>query len=95
MAQVLFNRANNLQDEEMFSDVYKKDLIEAMEMMVRRELHCLRVDPYAETILWRGLKRREARETADPILEEAMLYTSVVSIEMLSGMADIIDTVDM
>ena len=45
-------------------------------------------------MLRRGLKRWEARENADPILEESMIYTAMVRVEMLHEMADIIDTVD-
>ena len=52
------------------------------------------VDPYPDTLLRRGLKRREARENTDPILEEAMMYLATVGVELLHRMADIIDMVD-
>ena len=52
------------------------------------------IDPYLDAILRHGLKRRELRENANPILEEAMMYSAVVGMEMISGMVDIIDMVD-
>ena len=52
------------------------------------------MDSYPDALLRRGLKCREARENTDPILEEAMMYSVTVGVELLHGMADIIDTVD-
>ena len=53
-----------------------------------------RINPYPNTVLRRGLLQKEPKETTDPILEEAMMYSMVVGVEMLSRMADIIDMVD-
>ena len=93
-AQSLFERGQVEGNEDMFNDVFKKDLIEAMLMKARRKLNWMRIDPYPDAILRCGLKRREPRENTDPILEEAMMYSAVVGMEMLSGMVDIIDMVD-
>ena len=54
----------------------------------------LHVNPYPDALMQRGLKRRETRETANPILEELMMYTATVGVELLHRMVDIIDTVD-
>ena len=78
----------------MFSDMFKKGFIEAMSMKAWRKLRKMRIDPYPNAVLRRGLKRREPRENANPILEEVMMYSAVVGTEMLCGMADIINMVD-
>ena len=78
----------------MFSNVFKKDFIEATVMKSRRKLQHMQVDPYPNTILHCGLKRREQRETTDPILEEVMMYSVMIEVECLTGMADIINMVD-
>ena len=54
----------------------------------------MRIDPYPDTIIRWGLRRKEPRENTDPILEEAMMYSTVVGVECMTGMADIIDMVD-
>ena len=41
-----------------------------------------------------GLHKSEPRETADPILEDAMMYTSVVGMELMEGLALTADAVD-
>ena len=63
-------------------------------MKARQKMRWWRIDPYPNAILRQGLLRKEAKETADPILEEAMMYSVVVGVEMLSGMANIINMVD-
>ena len=78
----------------MFNDVFKKDFIEVVGMKVRGKLRKMRIDPYPDAVLRRGLHRKEAHEKIDPLVEESMLYSAVVGMEMLCGMADIIDTVD-
>ena len=78
----------------MFNDVYKKDFIEVTGMKAHWKMRKMRVDPYPDTVLHRGLNRKEVKETTDPILEEAMLYSAVVGMEMLCGLADIYDSVD-
>ena len=93
-AQDLFSRGQAEGNKDMFSDVFKKDFIEAMLMKAQRKLRKMRINPYPDAIIRRGLHKKEHQETADPILEEAMMYTLVVGMEMLCGMADIIDTVD-
>ena len=80
--------------EDTFNDVFKKDFIEVMGMKARWKLCKMRINPYPNAILRWGLHRKEPRETIDPMIEESMMYSVVVGTEMLSGMADIIDTVD-
>ena len=72
----------------------KKDFIKATSMKAWRKLRKMRIEPYLDAILRRGLSRKEPRENANPILEEAMMYSMVVGTEMLCRMADIIDMVD-
>ena len=74
--------------------MFKKDFIEVTAMRGRWRLMNLHVDPYPDALLRRGLKRWEAWENTDPILEELMMYTATVGVEMLHGMVDIIDMVD-
>ena len=64
--------------------MFKKDFIKVMVMRGRQRLMNLCVDPYPDTLLRRGLKRREARENADPILEEAMMYSATVGVELMA-----------
>ena len=78
----------------MFNDVFKRDFIKVVGMKARRKMRKMRIDPYPDTILRQGLHRKEAQETIDPMVEEAMMYSAVVGTEMISGMADIIDMVD-
>ena len=56
--------------------MFKKDLIKAVSMKAWRKLNRMRIDPYPDTILRCGLRRKESRENADPILEEAMMYST-------------------
>ena len=63
-------------------------------MKARRKLRKMRIDPYPDAILCWGLHRKEAWDTIDPMIEESMMYSTVVGTEMLCGMVDIIDTVD-
>ena len=93
-AQDLFARGQNITIGDTFSDMFKKDFIEVMAMRARQRLMSLRVDPYPDALLRRGLKRQEARETTNPILEEGMMYTAMMGVELLHRMADIIDMVD-
>ena len=55
-------------------------------------LWALDVSPYLMVILKHSLKR-EAEETTDPILE-AMMFTSMVGVELVSEVADINNKVD-
>ena len=54
----------------------------------------MRIDPYPDAILHWGLHKKEARETAEPVLEEAMMYTAVVGMEVMEGLAITSDVVD-
>ena len=73
--------------------MFKKDFIKVTAMRRRRQLMNLHINPYPDALLRRGLKRREAWENPDLILEESMMYTTMVGV-MLHRMADIIDMVD-
>ena len=57
-------------------------------------MRVMRINPYPDAIIRRGLHKKEPRETAEPILEEAMMYTAVVGMEMMEGLAITSDTVD-
>ena len=74
--------------------MFKKDFIVATAMKARRKMRAMRMDPYPDAIIRRGLQKREPRETAEPVLEEAMMYTSVMGVELMEGLAITSDTVD-
>ena len=74
---------------ETFGDLFKKDLIEAGSICAHRALRTLDISPYLSAIFKRGLKRRESRETADPVLEEGMMFASMVGVELTQEMVDI------
>ena len=74
--------------------MFKKDFIEVAGMRARWKMRKMRIDPYPDAVLHRGLHCKEAREMIDPMVEELMMYSAVVGTEMLSRMVDIIDTVD-
>ena len=54
----------------------------------------MRIDPYPDALICRGLHKKEPRENADPILEDTMMYTSGVTMEIMEGLAMVQDTVD-
>ena len=54
----------------------------------------MRIDPYPDAIIRQGLHKKELKETADPVLEEAMMYSAVVGMEMMKGLAMVHDAVD-
>ena len=74
---------------ETFGDLFKNDFIEAGSIYARRALRTLDISPYLSALFKRGLKRREARETADPILEEGMMFSSMIGVELTQEMVDI------
>ena len=74
---------------ETFGDLFKNDLIEAGSIYARRALRTLDISPYLSALFKRGLKRRESRETADPVLEEGMMFTSMVGVDLTIEMVDI------
>ena len=78
----------------MFNNVFKKDFIMATAMKVRRKMRVMRINPYPDAIIHRGLHKKEPRETAELVLEEAMMYTAVVGMEMMEGLALTSDVVD-
>ena len=63
-------------------------------MKARCKIRAMRIDPYPDTIIRRGLHKKELRETAEPILEEVMMYTAIVRMEMLEGLVIMLDTID-
>ena len=74
---------------ETFEDLFKNDFIEAGSIYARRALRALDISPYLSALFKRGLKRRESRETADPVLEEGMMFSSMVGVELTNEMVDI------
>ena len=63
-------------------------------MVSRCHLHMMEGSPYLEGLLHRGFKRRKNKETANPILEEAMMFTSMVRVEVLSDVGQTNERVD-
>ena len=84
----MFERGQAEGEEDTFNNVFKKDFIEATSMKARRKLNRMKINPYPNAVLRCGLRRKELRENADPILEEAMMYSAMVGTEMLSGMVE-------
>ena len=93
-AQELFEWGRAPGEEDTFNDVFKKDFIEATAMKARRKMRVMRIDPYPDAIIRQGLHKKEPRETAEPVLEEAMMYTAVVGMEVMEGLALTSDTMD-
>ena len=79
---------------ETFGDLFKKDLIEVGSIYARRALRTLDISLYLSALFKRGLKRGEVRETAEPILEEGMMFTSMVGMELTNEMVDINQRMD-
>ena len=90
----MFERGRAPGEEDTFNDVFKKDFIEVTAMKARRKMRAMRIDPYPDTIIRRGLHKKEARETTEPVLEEVMMYTAVVGMEVMEGLAITLDAVD-
>ena len=93
-AQALFERGRAEGKDDTFNDVYKKDLITAIGMKARRKMRKMRIDPYPDAIIRRGLSKKESKEDVDPILEDAMMYTAAVGMELMEGLAMVQDAVD-
>ena len=93
-AQSLFARGGAENEEDTFNDVFKEDLITIAGMKGRRLMRQMRIDPYPDALICRGLYKNEPRETAPPILESAMMYTSAVGMEIMEGLAIVQDAVD-
>ena len=74
--------------------MFKKDLITIAGMKGRRLMRRMRIDPYPDALIRRGLYKNEPRETAHPILEDVMMYTSAVGMEIMEGLAIVQDAVD-
>ena len=94
LAQNLFERGRALGKDDTFNNMYKKDFIEVTAMKARRKMRAMRINLYPDAIIRRGLHKKEPRETAEPVLEEAMMYTSVVGMEMMEGLALTSNAVD-
>ena len=79
---------------ETFGDLFKKDLIKAGSIYARRALRTLDISPYLSALFKRGLKKGEARETAEPILKEGMMFTLMVGVELTNEMVNINQRMD-
>ena len=93
-SQAIFERGQADNDEDTFEDVFKEDLVEVTGMKGRRLMRRMRIDPYPGALIRWGLYRREPRETAHPVLESSMMYTSAVGMEIMEGLALVQDVVD-
>ena len=67
--------------------MFKEDLITIAGMRGRRLMRRMRIDPYPDALIRRGLHKKEPRETANPILEDVMMYSSAVAMEIMEGLA--------
>ena len=74
---------------ETFGDLFKRDFIEAGSIYARRALRTLDISPYLGSLLKRGLKRGEARETIEPVVELGMMFSAMVGVELTQEMVDI------
>ena len=74
--------------------MFKKDFVTVAGMKARRKARRMRIDPYPEALLRRGLTKKEAKETADPVLEDGMMYTAAMGMELMEGLAMVQDAVD-
>ena len=90
----MFARGQAPGEDDTFEDVFKRDFIVATAMKARRKMRAMRINPYPDAVIHRGLTKKEPRETAHPVLEEAMMYTSVVGMEIMEGLAITSDTIN-
>ena len=93
-AQTLFEHGRAKGEDNMFNDVYKKDLIEVTAMKACQKMRRMRIDPYPDALIRQGLHKKELKETADPILEDTRMYMVVVGMELMEGLVMVQDTVD-
>ena len=70
-------------EDDTFNNVYKKDFIEVTGMKAHQKMRKMR-----------GLHKKEPKETANPILEESMMYSAMIGVELLEGLAIVHDAVD-
>ena len=90
----MFDRGRAEGEDDTFDDVYKKDFVMVVGMKARHKARRMRINPYLEALLRRGLTKKESKETADPILEDGMMYTAAVGMELMEGLAMVQDAVD-
>ena len=63
-------------------------------MKACRKMRKMRIDPYPDVILCQGLHKKEPKETADPILEETMMYMAMAGVKVLSDVGQTNERVD-
>lgn len=56
-SQEIYKRVVNLSETEVWSNLYKKDLLEVGSMVGRCHLRMMEGSPYLEALLCRGMKR--------------------------------------
>ena len=83
----MFEHGRAKGEDDTFNDIYKKDLIKVAGMKARRKMRRMRINLYLDTLIRRGLHKKELKETANPILEDAMMYTAAVGMELMEGLA--------
>ena len=86
--------ASNMSTIETFEDLFKKDLIEAGLIYAHWALRMLDISPYLSSLFRRGLRKGEARETAELVLKDGMMFTSMVGVELTNEMVDINQRMD-
>ena len=55
----MFERGRAPGEDNTFNNVFKKDFIMATAMKARRKMRAMRIDPYPDAIIRRGLHKRE------------------------------------
>jgi hypothetical protein len=85
----MYNRAKELESRDHFNDIFKNDLITVSSVC---GCHCLcrnGMSPYIGSLLKRGLNEGEMRDMVNPMVEESMVFTSAVGIELLHRINDL------
>jgi hypothetical protein len=68
-------------------------LIATAGVVGRRKLRRIHVAPYTEALMKRGLMKGEPRENISPEVEEGMMFSAALVVEIAEGMADLGDEV--
>ena len=91
--EAISDQVNCLEEDERFADLFKKDLIAMAGVVGRRKLRRIHVAPYAEALMKRGLMKGEPRENISPEVEEGMMFSVALAVEIAEGMANLGDEV--
>jgi hypothetical protein len=90
----MYNQAKDLESKDLFTDIFKNNLIKVAGV---RGCHCLcllETSPYVRALLKWGLMKKENQEVISPLVEDSMMFTSAVGVELLHRMSGVFDLVD-